>query len=48
MSNINNEGIAIALAAECVSGIKSFFWADDSETSNHAIRKGKIPCGPLF
>ena len=48
MSNINNEGIAIAPQAECVSGQKPFFWADDSETSGHALRKGSIPCGPLF
>ncbi len=48
MSNINNEGIAMAPAAECVANTKSFFWVDDSETSGHALRKGKIPCGPLF
>jgi len=48
MSNINNEGVAMAPASECAGGIKNFFWADDSETSGHAIRKGKIPCGPLF
>ncbi|MDO9104848.1 MAG: hypothetical protein Q7U57_07785 [Methylovulum sp.] len=48
MSNINNEGIAIAPNSECVSNLKQFFWADDAETSSHAIRRGKIPCGPLF
>lgn len=48
MSNLNNEGIAIAPQAECVSGKKPFFWADDSETSGYALRKGSIPCGPLF
>lgn len=48
MSNINNEGIAIAPESECVSGLKTFLWSDDSETSDHAIRKGTVPCGPLF
>lgn len=48
MSNINNEGIAIAPNSECASNLKQFFWADDSETSGHAIRRGTIPCGRLF
>ncbi len=48
MSNINNEGIAIVPETECVGGQKPFFWTDDSETSGHALRKGSIPCGPLF
>lgn len=48
MSNINNEDIAIAPETECVSNLKTFLWVDDSETSGHAIRRGTIPCGPLF
>jgi hypothetical protein len=48
MSNINNEGIAIVPESECVNNLKTFLWSDDSETSNHAIRRGTIPCGPLF
>ncbi len=48
MSNINNEGIAIAPESECVNNLKSFFWSDDSETGGHAIRRGTIACGPLF
>jgi hypothetical protein len=48
MSNINNEGIAIAPESECVGGQKPFYWADDSETSGHALRKGSITCGSLF
>lgn len=48
MSNINNEGIAIAPESECAGGLKTFLWVDDSETSGHAIRRGTIPCGPLF
>lgn len=48
MSNINNEGIAIAPNSECnTSNLKQFFWADDSETNGHAIRRGTIPCGSL-
>jgi hypothetical protein len=48
MSNMNNEGIAIAPETECVSGKKSFFWADDGQTNGYSLRKGNIPCGPLF
>jgi hypothetical protein len=48
MPAINNEGIAIAPESECAAGQKTFLWADDSETSGHAIRRGAIPCGPLF
>jgi hypothetical protein len=48
MSNTNNEGIAIAPESECVNKLKSFFWTDDSEKSGHALRRGTIPCGPLF
>lgn len=48
MSNTNNEGIAIAPESECVNKLKSFFWTDDSEKSGHALRRGTVPCGPLF
>lgn len=48
MSNINNEGIAIVPESECAAGLKVFLWVDDSETSGHAIRRGTVPCGPLF
>lgn len=47
-SGMNNEGIAIAPESECSGGLKTFLWADDSETNGHAIRRGTIPCGPLF
>ncbi|MDO9352390.1 MAG: hypothetical protein Q7T55_01755, partial [Solirubrobacteraceae bacterium] len=40
----NNEGFAIAPQAECVGGLKSVFWADDSATNGHAIRSGKLNC----
>ncbi len=48
MTNINNEGIAIAPESECVNGLKSFVWADDSETNKHALRRGTISCGAQF
>jgi hypothetical protein len=44
----NNEGIAIAPEAECVGGLKSFYWSDDADLNGHAIRRGDIPCGSLF
>lgn len=48
MSNLNNEGIAIAPESECANGLKTFIWADDGETSKHALRRGTISCGPQF
>ncbi|MEA5554777.1 hypothetical protein VB713_28030 [Anabaena cylindrica UHCC 0172] len=52
MANLNNEGIAMKPNSECntttTPPTKDFFWADDSETSGFAIRRGTIPCGPLF
>ncbi|MGW2395823.1 lamin tail domain-containing protein [Kitasatospora sp. NPDC001664] len=44
MANLNNEGFAVAGAAECVGGSKPVYWSDDSNTSGHAIRKGSISC----
>ncbi|MBM7774990.1 hypothetical protein JOD54_005194 [Actinokineospora baliensis] len=44
MANLNNEGFAVASAAECVGGSKPVYWADDSNTSSHALRKGTINC----
>lgn len=44
MPNINNEGFAFAPQSECVSGRKPVFWADDSETGGHAIRRASMPC----
>jgi hypothetical protein len=43
-TGMNNEGIAMKPNTECVSSTKDFYWADDSETSGIAIRRGKIPC----
>ena len=44
MANLNNEGFTLAAADECVAGSKPVYWADDSNTSGHAIRKGTITC----
>ena len=48
LPNAGNEGIAIGHESECTSGRKPFFWADDSNTANHAIRRDSIPCGRLY
>jgi hypothetical protein len=47
MPNVNNEGFAIAPAAECSGGLKAVFWSDDGNTDGHALRRGFLPCGPL-
>jgi hypothetical protein len=44
MTNLNNEGFAIAPQAECVGGVKPVFWADDSNDAQHAIRAGTLAC----
>jgi hypothetical protein len=41
MPNIANEGIAIGA---CTGTTRDFFWADDSETDGHAVRRGEVPC----
>jgi hypothetical protein len=48
LANINNEGIAIAPETECVSGMKSFLWSDDSDTGGQSLRRDTIPCATLF
>lgn len=48
LPNAGNEGIAIAPESECLGGLKSFLWADDSYTDHHALRRGSIPCGRLY
>ncbi|MFI5730905.1 hypothetical protein ACIA49_12350 [Kribbella sp. NPDC051587] len=42
MANLNNEGFAIS--PTCTSGTKTVLWSDDSNTSNHALRRGTLPC----
>ncbi|GAA2996103.1 lamin tail domain-containing protein [Actinokineospora diospyrosa] len=44
MSNLNNEGFTLAGSSECVGGSKPVYWADDSNTGGHALRKGTINC----
>ncbi|MER7958054.1 lamin tail domain-containing protein [Streptomyces sp. NPDC096030] len=44
MSNLNNEGFALAGADECVGGAKPVYWADDGNTGGHAIRRGTVDC----
>jgi hypothetical protein len=47
MPNLANEGFAITPQAECVSGFKPVYWADEAETSAHAIRRGTVTCTPF-
>ena len=44
MSNLNNEGFAIASQAECVANAKPVLWADDGATSGQALRRGTVSC----
>jgi hypothetical protein len=44
MPNLNNEGFAVAPTAECVNNLRPAYWADDSETGGHAIRRGAVAC----
>jgi hypothetical protein len=44
MPNYNNEGFAIGAVAECVSGKKPVYWADDTEDLGVSIRSGNILC----
>lgn len=47
LPNLNHEGIAIAPDSECRDGVKSFFWVADGASEGHAIRRGRVRCGPL-
>lgn len=47
LPNLNHEGIAIAPDSECRDGLKSFFWVADGALGGHAIRRGRVRCGPL-
>ncbi|MFF9011839.1 lamin tail domain-containing protein [Streptomyces sp. NPDC014870] len=44
MPDLNNEGFAVAGAEECVGGTKPVYWADDSNTGGHALRRGTLSC----
>jgi hypothetical protein len=48
MPNLNNEGITFAPERECTAGVRAFFWADDSSTNGHALRRGGIACGRAY
>lgn len=47
MPNLNNEGFTIAPLSECVNDQRPAFWADDSETGGHALRRGTVVCTPV-
>jgi Lamin Tail Domain len=49
MPNYNNEGFAIASAAQCINDRKPVYWANDGEDLGVSIRGGNIPCasGPV-
>lgn len=44
MADLNNEGFAVSATDQCVGGSKPVYWADDSNDSGHALRKGTITC----
>ncbi|MFI9650747.1 lamin tail domain-containing protein [Streptomyces sp. NPDC052040] len=44
MPDLNNEGFSVSGSDECVSGSKPVYWADDSNDSGHALRRGTITC----
>ena len=48
LPNIANEGIAIAPESQCAGGFKPYYWADDSETAGHTLRRDSIRCGPFI
>jgi hypothetical protein len=48
LSDMNNEGIALAPLAECAGGTRAFFWSDDEETNGYAIRRGFMSCARLY
>jgi hypothetical protein len=48
LSDMNNEGIALAPLSECSNDRRPFYWADDLESSGYALRRGTITCGRLY
>jgi hypothetical protein len=48
IAKLNNEGLTLAPASECVDNHKRIFWSDDDESNGIAIRQGTLPCGRLF
>ena len=47
MSNLVNEGFALAPESECQDGQKAAFWADDANTNLHSLHRDTVPCGSL-
>jgi hypothetical protein len=47
LPNVDNEGFALAPLSECAADRRPVFWADDSETGGHAIRRGMVSCAPV-
>ncbi|RYB96032.1 hypothetical protein EUA06_00035 [Nocardioides glacieisoli] len=48
MSNLNNEGMAIAPDSTCAAGTKEVIWADDGDTDGFSLRAGTLPCVDEF
>lgn len=44
LPNGNNEGFAVAAAAECSSNRRPAFWSNDDETGGYALWKGTVSC----
>jgi hypothetical protein len=48
LSDMNNEGIALAPFSDCNANRRAFFWADDSASGGYALRRGSTTCGRLY
>jgi hypothetical protein len=48
LSDMDNEGIALAPFSECTANRRPFFWADDGASGGYAIRKGSMTCSRLY
>jgi hypothetical protein len=47
MSNLVNEGFALAPESTCQAGEKAAFWADDANANRHSLHSGTVQCGSL-
>jgi hypothetical protein len=45
-ADTDNEGIAVEPASACVSGKRKFYWVDETEHDDHALRVDLVPCTP--
>ena len=48
VSDLNDEGFTVTTESTCQGGFKDVFYSDDSNTDNHAIRRGSTPCGAFL